>query len=93
MEEEINKVNLINNRQSSHPEYQTITKKGKDVENEMVLSSLQDDVFLTKYVSTYLEVKIQDIGDKEIWELYDTFFSEGALNEDHKDLEDSTLAE
>lgn len=81
MAKEINKVNLIDGRESSHLKYQGITEKGKDVEDDTTLSYLHDDVLITKYVSTCLEVKIQDIVNKEIRDLYDTFCLEGAIKE------------
>ena len=91
MDEEINKVTLIDIREIDHLGYEAKLLKGNDVVNGTWFSSLLDKVIPMEDVSAYLDVDIQEVGDKLIHELYVSFFSKWVLKDKHKKLETSNL--
>lgn len=48
MTNELNKVDLVDDRECDYPKYNEILLKEKDVEEGVIMSSLHDDVLLTK---------------------------------------------
>lgn len=93
MEEEINKVALVNGKVIEHPLYEILLLKvgAKDVACE--LSWLLCDILLTKNLSPFLEVKIEELGDKDICGLYGKFYKVEVLKTKHKHLEKINLME